>query len=246
MDISVFSSVGGRVYMEDFFFLIENFEKREVFGGVFDGHVGEKVAKHVARGIPRYVGNAMSREGSDVPFIFKEVYKKVSNEIDSLICGCTALSFFIKKNKITLANVGDSRAIIVHEGRVTHSTIDHSVSDPKETERIIDAGGEINGRYVLRGDRLLMPTRTIGDSWFKEVGVIDEPDIYSWQIPQTFDTFLVVATDGVWDELYNQDVASLIFSQKTAKSAVNEIISAIVDTKNRVRLDNITLIVIKP
>lgn len=232
--------------MEDFFFLIENSEKREVFGGVFDGHCGEQAAKHVAARIPRYIGNSMSRDGADVPFIFKEVYKKVSNEVDDLICGCTALSFFIKGSNMTIANVGDSRAIIIHEGRVECGTSDHLLSDPNEAQRIIDSGGEISGNYVMKGDRLLMPTRTIGDNWFKDVGVISEPDIYSWHIPQTFDTFVVVATDGVWSELSNQDVASLIFNKKTAKDAVDEIMLAIESGNKRIRLDNITLMVIKP
>lgn len=252
MDIAIFSWIGGRGYMEDFHCLVENFNCQEgqIFGGVFDGHGGMGVAKYAAEKVPQYILELMEEQRMSIPDAFKKVYRQVSDEREDLTTGCTALSFLINnKGCMTVANAGDSRMIIVSDGKIDQVTIDHSLSNVGEVERIfplVEWVGELNDNYVWKGDRGLMPTRSLGDHWFDDVGVIAEPEIFSREIPQSSDTFIVAATDGIWSELGNGAVADLIVGKKTAHEAGMAIIKFIKENSQRYRLDNITLIVLKP
>ena len=51
-------------------------------------------------------------------------------------------------------------------------------------------------------------TRAFGDHALTRVGLIAEPHIIKYNI-KPFDKYLVIASDGVWDELSDQDAISL-------------------------------------
>jgi len=61
------------------------------------------------------------------------------------VSGSCALIALIVDNKIYLANIGDSRAILSLENGTKYRpiTIDHKPNNPKEYERIIKAGGKV-------------------------------------------------------------------------------------------------------
>lgn len=68
------------------------------------------------------------------------------------------------KNKIIIANVGDSRAVLCTKGDPVKLSEDHKPNDEKERTRIEAAGGSVaNGR--VNGDINL--SRCIGDLSFK-------------------------------------------------------------------------------
>lgn len=48
-------------------------------------------------------------------------------------------------------------------------------------------------------------TRSMGDKVGAQAGVIAEPEIKEFTIGE-FDRFMVVASDGVWEYLSNEDV----------------------------------------
>ena len=72
-----------------------------------------------------------------------------NNNID--FSGSCALILLIIENKIYIANVGDSRAIMsLENGKKYRSlTIDHKPNNPKEYERIIKIGGKIYKKKIL-------------------------------------------------------------------------------------------------
>jgi len=55
--------------------------------------------------------------------------------------GCTANIIIIYKNYIYCANVGDSRAVLSHNGGAFALSNDHKPSNKKEMLRITQAGG---------------------------------------------------------------------------------------------------------
>ena len=57
----------------------------------------------------------------------------ISNDSTTASAGCS----------IIVANVGDSRAIYIHDNNCTQLTMDHKPNDPKERERILDVGGTV-------------------------------------------------------------------------------------------------------
>ena len=56
-------------------------------------------------------------------------------------------------------------------------------------------------------------TRSIGDMAAASVGVTAEPEIKVFPNLSPRDKFLVIASDGIWDRLSNQEIMMLIAKQ---------------------------------
>ncbi|RUS82462.1 hypothetical protein EGW08_009768 [Elysia chlorotica] len=130
------------------------------------------------------------------------------------LAGTTAVVVLIKNGRIYCANVGDSRAVSSVHGEVEQLSFDHKPSNESETRRIIAAGGwvefnRVNGNLAL--------SRALGDFVFKkndkkrveEQIVTANPDVI--EKPLTSDhEFMVLACDGIWDVLTNQEVVEFV------------------------------------
>ncbi len=98
--------------------------------------------------------------------------------------------------------------IIIDDKGYTQLTVDHRLDNTEERQRIEQAGGIIRSPYVYKDGEGVMPTRTIGDQYFKDVGVIATPSVNSYAIKQE-DITLLAADDGVFDFIKNEDVAEV-------------------------------------
>lgn len=104
-----------------------------------------------------------------------------------------------------IANVGDTRAVLSRNGVEERLSVDHKVADKSEHDRIIKGGG------VIMNDRVggtLVLTRAMGDFALKDSGVICQPTIRKHFI-RPFDRFVVIASDGVYDTLSDEDVVGM-------------------------------------
>lgn len=54
-----------------------------------------------------------------------------------------------------------------------------------------------------------LPRRALGDADLKDNGVTAEPEVTEVQL-QPNDTFLILASDGLWDMLSNHDAVGLV------------------------------------
>ena len=90
-------------------------------------------------------------------------------ELESHISGgCTAVMAVLTTDRLYIANVGDSRALLVYKGKdaslqVKQLSVDHSVDNEQELERIIALGLDCE---QLKESGRLGPqenTRSIGD-----------------------------------------------------------------------------------
>ncbi|CAE8650283.1 unnamed protein product [Polarella glacialis] len=136
--------------------------------------------------------------------------------------GCTAVVCCVRPDSLTVANAGDSRAVLCRWGKAIDMSEDHKPNLPGELARIQRAGGSIveqrvagTTHYRVNGNLNL--SRSIGDLLYKQNPnlapedqmIACHPDIqHFWR--QAGDEFMVIACDGVWDVLSSQDVCDFI------------------------------------
>ena len=117
-------------------------------------------------------------------------------------------------------------------------TYDDRVDDKKEYDRIIKQGGII---YNERIYGQLMLSRCFGDWNIKEYGVIVEPHISKAELTNE-DLYLIIATDGVWDVIEDEECLRLTQSNSNTFQICKNIV---VESLNRGSQDNISCFVIK-
>ena len=156
---------------------------------------------------------------------------------DSEYIGTTATIVLFKDNKIYCANVGDSKAYILYEKTYKQISHDHKCTIEDEAQRVRKLGGKISKNRVM-GQLIL--TRTLGDLYVKQFGVVNTPDISVTEINNSV-KYVIVASDGVWDVI---DLDTLLEMSK-AKKSVGEFCQDIVKLSiSKGTKDNVSCIVI--
>ena len=207
--------------------------------GIFDGHGGSDVVKFVKDRLPQLIKNYLI-DLCPVETAFKNAFEKVDQELrffDSEYIGTTATIVLIKDNKIYCANVGDSKAYIIYDNSYTQISSDHKCTIEDEKIRVESMGGEIKKNRVM-GQLIL--TRTLGDLYVKQYGVINTPDINVNDIRGNM-KYIILASDGIWDVV---DLDTLVGMGKAGKN-VGEFCEDIVKLAiNKNTKDNVSCIVI--
>lgn len=124
--------------------------------------------------------------------------------------GCTANTAMITPTHILCANAGDSRCVLSTKKGLKTMSSDHKPSGAAERKRIEAAGGIVH-RNRVDGD--LAVSRTLGDFAYKQrfdlppekQKVSCEPDIVCYQRDDSNDEFIILACDGLWDVMSNED-----------------------------------------
>jgi serine/threonine protein phosphatase PrpC len=70
---------------------------------------------------------------------------------DDIKSGATALAALFTKNKVFIANAGDSRAVLCRGDKAIRLTTDHRPDIPQEIERISKLGGNITNDVTKDG-----------------------------------------------------------------------------------------------
>ena len=73
-----------------------------------------------------------------------------------LYSGCTVTGVLVNSTSIISINIGDSQTILMKNGELVFKTKNHKPNNPKESERIRNAGGWVGGRYVPRVNGILV------------------------------------------------------------------------------------------
>ncbi|KAF5936733.1 hypothetical protein HYC85_024239 [Camellia sinensis] len=91
-------------------------------------------------------------------------------------------------------------------------TTDHHPDRDDERSRVESAGGHVlEWGGVSRVNGQLAVSRAIGDISFKSYGVISAPELTDWQPLNSNDSYLVVASDGIFEKLSPQGVCDLLW-----------------------------------
>lgn len=109
--------------------------------------------------------------------------------------------------KLFTGQIGDSAAYCFTRNKVKLLTPAHKPSVPAEAKHIYQVGGRIYNNYVLLGMMGLAMTRSLGNKQFREVGVIDNPDINEYKITSGE---ILVCSDGFLDSFNDQEIASVL------------------------------------
>ncbi|KAJ4836443.1 hypothetical protein Tsubulata_023078 [Turnera subulata] len=253
-----FTTRGKRETMEDTHFLMPHWcnEKDIHLFGIFDGHRGAAAAEFSATALPAYlksIGSTTDSPADALSGAFVSTDEAFRNALDmhrkprgviqkDWHPGCTAVTTLIVKNRLFVANAGDCRTILCRAGQSCPLTKDHVASCPKERERIVHAGEEVKWKIDTWrvGSAALQVTRSIGDDDLKPA-VTAEPEITETTLSAE-DEFLVMASDGLWDVMSNEEVVSII--QDTVKEPGMCSKRLATEAAERGSNDNITVIVI--
>ncbi|KAI8552522.1 hypothetical protein RHMOL_Rhmol06G0273400 [Rhododendron molle] len=155
--------------------------------------------------------------------------------------GSTAVTaILINCEKLVVANVGDSRAVICKNGVAKQLSVDHEPS--KERANIEDRGGFVSNfpGDVPRVDGQLAVARAFGDKSLKK-HLSSEPDVFS-EIVDEDTEFIILASDGIWKVMTNEEAVDCIKHIKDARSAAKQLAE---EALTRRSSDDISCIVVK-
>jgi serine/threonine protein phosphatase PrpC len=249
--------------------------------GVFDGHGGREVSifasKHFCDELRQ---NSNFRTGKyeqalidtflridellKTPEALLELYCTVKDltscsRIDpnfKVAAGCTAVVALITEATVIIANAGDSRCVLARRGTALALTTDHKPEVAEEHSRIKRAGGyvemgRVNGNLNL--------TRSLGDFDYKGNSNISPQEQIITAYPDTTtveltpdDDFLVLACDGVWDMLSNQECVDFIYErldstplEQIAEQLLDRCLAPSTQSHAGLGCDNTTAIIVK-
>ncbi|KAJ1395328.1 PPM-type phosphatase domain [Sesbania bispinosa] len=274
--VSVFTNKGQKGVNQDCLVVWEEFgcQQDMMFCGIFDGHGpwGHFVAKRVRKLVPAFLlcnwQENLAATSIDLDFkmeadlgldIWKQSYLKTFSAvdqdlkqhtgIDSFQSGTTALTIIKQGEYLSIANVGDCRAVLVttsEDGTLTpiQLTTDFKPNLPQEAERIKQSRGRV---FCLEDEpgvyRVWMPnaktpglaiSRAFGDYCMKDFGVISVPDVTHRKL-STRDQFIILATDGVWDVISNQEAMKIVSETQHKEKAAKRLVKCAIREWKRKR-----------
>jgi serine/threonine protein phosphatase PrpC len=227
IDAFAVSEQGPRWSMEDTYVLLR--EADNISGAVFDGHSGPAVAVFAAETYPTLTDRDPMRS-------LREIHRASLH----LSGGACAVAFRLQGDRLQVANVGDAGLAVVRAGAVELVTEEHRLGNPIERQRVLAAGALLDGPYVVnpRTQTGLMPTRSLGDHDFAEVGIVGEP--YGWT--GTFTAgWLVAACDGLWDVLDPSELPAYL--ERDVETAARNLAREALDTRGS--WYNLTVLVVR-
>ncbi len=162
--------------------------------------------------------------------------------------GATVCSFFTTPSNIIVANLGDSRIVVVKNGRPSFVTRDHKPDLPDETDRIQKAGGKVRKGRI---NGKLSVSRGIGDMIYKDVIGLEqnkqkvscEPEVTVLERENV--QMIINACDGVWDVFDIEGAVRYVI--QILKDGGNAAICAeklVEESFRRRSMDNITAMVV--
>lgn len=249
------SMQGWRIEMEDAHCAVVGLReplKDWSFFAVFDGHAGERVSSHCADNLLETIitTEQFTRCALEEDVSIEEIKKGIRDGfllLDDKMrtipemasgedkSGSTAVCVLISPSHMYIANCGDSRGVVCRDGRVSFSTQDHKPVNPAEKERIVNAGGSV---MIQRVNGSLAVSRALGDYEYKNVEgkgqceqlVSPEPEVSVEARNEKEDEFLILACDGVWDVMTNDDLVEFVRSRLRVTGDLASICNQVIDT----------------
>jgi serine/threonine protein phosphatase PrpC len=226
--IGYFQSIGERGYQEDNFAFKK--DKQSIHVAVFDGHGGAEVSNllketfvpNIRSAFKRTLSAATTSTATAAATAVANTIQSVVRKIDKHIAGKSAwndtgstllyvnIALSPEQNKFSVTNIGDSRCIgCTNSGEVVANSRDHKPSDSAEHKRIKKLGfvrdwDDDDKIYRIAGYAV---SRAVGDHTAKEA--LCSQIEYKEFVRSDF-KFLVVATDGLWDSMSNQQVVDFV------------------------------------
>lgn len=279
---------GARDEMEDDAFIVQPDKLHGFsFAAVFDGHGGFSSVKFLREELYNECAQALQGEllltGKDIDAIKRaiiEAFENVDARLSEMLAekeeedesGATATVMLVGNERLYIAHLGDSSAVLSRSGKVevltdAHRPYGSNKASLREIRRINEAGGWIlNGRIC--GD--IAVSRSFGDIRFKtkknemlEGGVrekrwsqkfasrvkfngdlvVARPDVLQVVLGSDAE-FVVLASDGLWDYINSSEAVSLVRNELRQHGNVQLACESLANTAlDRRSQDNISIIV---
>lgn len=204
------------------------------FYGVFDGHGGYRASRSCALNAAHILQESLkgtSSIESGIDLAFANLHSAVIKDFHSE--GTTASMAFVIGETLYTANVGDSRILLIKGENSKRLSVDHRVSNPDERKILQKKGVRV---FSNRIEGVLNLSRSIGDQYLG-LSLLHSPHIE--KTPISSGESLVIATDGVWDELSDDEVTSIVISANTPSDAAQHIKNRALQSGSE---DNITVV----
>jgi serine/threonine protein phosphatase PrpC len=204
--------MGARPTMEDSIIVRSEFVPHLDLYAVIDGHGGSVTADIAAFMIPDLFHNLERKSIADFASVFRKLHEYL--RLKKIRDGAAIVVALKTPADIGIAYVGDSRALIVNKNfSVTALTIDHKPVERGELGLIKE-----NHSFVedARTAGILAVSRSLGD--FGIPGVSHVPSVAKYKRKKT-DWRLVLACDGVFDVIDNDEVGRIIEGENDVRRA---------------------------
>jgi serine/threonine protein phosphatase PrpC len=126
--------------------------------------------------------------------------------------------------------------------------LDHKPNVRKEKERICRAGGRVTQHVddVPRVQDLLAVSRALGDYSIDKQLIPASPDILEYaKDDKSKAAYVILACDGLWDVMSNEEVASFVVKRVT-NTSLEGIVSQLLDHALQLEtMDNVSIYIIK-
>nr|AQV11978.1 PP2C [Tamarix hispida] len=212
---------------------------------IFDGHLGDTVPAYLQKHL---FSNILKEENfwNDPSTSISKAYEITDQAIlshspDLGRGGSTAVTaILIDGQKLFVANVGDSRAVLSRRGQAIQMSTDHEPN----TERVSieDRGGFVSNMPgdVARVNGQLAVSRAFGDKNLKS-HLRSDPDIRTADVGPDAD-LVILASDGLWKVMSNQEAVDIARKIKDPLKAAKQLAS---EALNRDSKDDISCVVIR-
>ena len=229
---------------------------------VFDGHLGARAADFAVEHLVDYMIGSLAKLASDKlegAALFKAALAECIVEMDTDFCdlaqssafkdGSCALVVVVLNNTVLTANVGDCRAVLVSDHVAQPLSVDQTPAREDEHKRVYEAGGAVRfSTGCLRCYPVgLAVTRSLGDVRCKRPNpvVVAVPEISEVELDAGRHRVLVVATDGVWCRLSNEQVGTVVRMGGGGDQESNIATDVVVAAKTAGSCDNIGVIAVQ-
>jgi protein phosphatase 1L len=212
---------------------------------IFDGHLGHDVPDFLQKNL---FDNILSEADfwTNMDSAIKKAYiltdeKILEKAVELGRGGSTSVTaILINGIQLVVANIGDSRAVICKNGAAKQLSVDH---EPNNERKYIEEKGGFVSNFpgdVPRVDGQLAVARAFGDRSLKK-HLSSEPDITDEIIDENTN-FLILASDGLWKVMSNQEAVDAIKDIKDPQAAAKHLAEQAVVKKSK---DDISCIVVK-
>mmetsp|Transcript_60062 Transcript_60062/g.127217 ORF Transcript_60062/g.127217 Transcript_60062/m.127217 type:complete len:439 (-) Transcript_60062:149-1465(-) len=184
--------------------------------------------------------NAFNLMGSTAIVVLVD-HEGIGGNGDDGLSGCpqnSAPSGRGRPRRLTVANCGDSRALICRNGRVIELSEDHKPELQREEERIRRAGGhvsQVGPCHRIDGWGLNL-SRALGDFYYKArldlpaeaQKVVAVPEIRTLELTDE-DEFLILGCDGIFELHTSQEAVDVVRASLKAGHSVTRAAEELVD-----------------
>ncbi|KAI4375817.1 hypothetical protein MLD38_013641 [Melastoma candidum] len=227
---------------------------RGTFIGVYDGHGGPETARYINNHLLQHLKRLASGQQSLSTDVIRKAFQATEEGFLSVVSnnwplnpqmaavGSCCLVGIVSDEKLYVANLGDSRAVLGRvakaSGKVTavqlsteHNANIESVREELCSEHPGDSKVVVLKNNVWRVKGIIQVSRSIGDVYLKKPEFNREPLYEKFRVDEPFqkpilssdpsiithqlepcDRFVIFASDGLWDHLSNQEAVDIVNS----------------------------------